>query len=80
LVAPDPRPLAVWQAGPAPLGQARGNIGAAILLTALWFFRRSAGCQNKIPASIAAEEEYCSFVTAIPREAVARYIGERIHL
>jgi hypothetical protein len=62
------------QLRPAAVGRASGNIGAAILLMPLWFFRRSGAYQKKIPAATPAGEGCCPFVRAISLATPARYI------
>jgi hypothetical protein len=62
------------QPRPAGLRRASGNIGAAILLMLLWFFRRSGAYQKKIPRATPAGEGYCPFIRAIPLWHPTRYI------
>jgi hypothetical protein len=66
------------QPRPAAVGRASGNIGAAILLMALWFFRRSGTYQKKIPAATPAGEGNCPFAQAIPLWRPAFYNQMRI--
>src|SRR5947209_9681182 len=64
----------------ARMGHARGNIGAAILLMALWFFRRAAAYQKKILGATPAEEGYCPFGAAISALAPFLYAKHRIFI
>jgi hypothetical protein len=61
------------QPRPAAVGRASGNIGAAILLMALWFFRRSRTYQKKISAATPAGEGFALLQEAIPLATPARY-------